>query len=299
MTKGEAVESSPPTICIVGDLVTDTVVHLDRDPRRGTDTPASVRHVRGGSAANVAVAVTQAGGRARFGGRVGDDDRGTRLVEELQAAGVDTAVQQVGRTGSIVVLVDPAGERSFLTDRGACVGFNMAATEVLAGMSWLHVPGYGFAAGPLAETVHQLLGEAVDQAIPTSIATSSVAFLQDFGCDQFMALIQTLRPNVVIANEAEATLLMGKGAATAALPGANWTVVTRGSKPTTVTRADGWSQSLSPKAIPSGALLDSTGAGDAFTGGLLAGLVSGTPIMDALEAGHALAFEAVQVAGAQ
>src|SRR5688572_17833675 len=108
-------------LCAVGDLVEDVVVLLDGPPARGTDTTARISRHRGGSAANVAVAAAAASRekRARFVGHVGADDLGDRLLAELAAAGVDLAVTRGGHTGSIVVLVDPDGERTMLTDRGA------------------------------------------------------------------------------------------------------------------------------------------------------------------------------------
>src|SRR5262249_34856351 len=107
-------------LCAVGDLVEDVVVWLSEPPRGATDTPVRVFHRRGGSAANVAAfAAGIDGSSARFTGRGGAAAAGDRLVNGLVAAGVDARVQRVGRTGTIVVLVAPVGERTMLTDRGA------------------------------------------------------------------------------------------------------------------------------------------------------------------------------------
>jgi sugar/nucleoside kinase (ribokinase family) len=103
---------------VVGDLVEDVVVWPDGPVRTGTDTPARVFHSRGGSAANVAVAAAPLV-PTRWLGCVGPDPLGDRLLGELQAAGIDVRAQRRGRTGTIVVLVDPDGERTFLPDRGA------------------------------------------------------------------------------------------------------------------------------------------------------------------------------------
>ena len=66
-----------------------------------------------------AVAARLTGG-ARLLCRVGDDRIGEALVDEIASEGVDVSVvQRGGRTGSIVVLVDEFGERTFLSDRGA------------------------------------------------------------------------------------------------------------------------------------------------------------------------------------
>ena len=172
-------------ICAVGDLLTDVVVHLDRDPQRGTDTTARIDHLRGGSAANVALAAAASGGRGRFVGQVGDDERGRWLIDQLRKAGVETMVVERGTTGTIVVLVDSSGERSFLTDRGAAAHLATVPDGALDDVDILHIPAYSLTSGGLAETCHQLIGEAVDRAIPISISTSSVAALAEFGREQF------------------------------------------------------------------------------------------------------------------
>src|SRR5690606_15725897 len=93
-------------LTVIGDLLEDIVVWTTAPQRRGTDNPAVVTRSRGGSAANVAArAATRT--PSRFVGRVGDDPAGVLLVEALDAAGVDVRVQRGGRTGSVVVIVDP------------------------------------------------------------------------------------------------------------------------------------------------------------------------------------------------
>ena len=110
---------STPLIVTVGDLITDVVVDLDAQFRVGTDTAASIVRRRGGSAANVAAAAVAAGGRARFVGNVGSDDAGDELLAGLAAVGVETSCTRNGTSGTVVAVVDPGGERSLLTDRGA------------------------------------------------------------------------------------------------------------------------------------------------------------------------------------
>ena len=108
-------------LCAVGDLVEDIVVWLAGAPGEGTDTEARVFRRRGGSAANVAALCAANGTPARFVGHVGADDLGDRLLATLSASGVDVRVRRGGRTGTIVVLVAPGGERTMLTDRGAAL----------------------------------------------------------------------------------------------------------------------------------------------------------------------------------
>lgn len=281
-----------PLICTVGDLVTDVVVHLDRDPQRGTDTPARVEHVRGGSAANVAVAAVASGGSARFLGQVGDDVRGRQLVAELERAGVEAVVAERGYTGTIVVLVDAQGERSFLTDRGAAVHLAGAPKGALDGVDMLHVPAYSFMFGGLADTTHQLIGEAVDRGIPISISTSSVAALAEFGRDRFLDLVKNVRPELVIANHDEAKFL---------LRGHPWfthaaaTVITAGARPARLGRPDGSDVRVAPEQISP---RDTTGAGDAFTGAFLVAYARGDDARSSLRAGHVMARRTLDVSGA-
>src|SRR6478735_7210944 len=118
-------------VSVVGDLVEDVVVWVDGPVEHGTDNPATVRRAPGGSAANVAAAVARAGGRARFVGRVGDDGDG--LVARLIADGVEALVQRGGRTGTVVVLVEPEGERTMFPDRAASADLAAIDPAWLAG----------------------------------------------------------------------------------------------------------------------------------------------------------------------
>src|ERR1700712_3119850 len=108
----------------VGDLVEDIVVRLGVPVNEASDTAAQVVRRRGGSAANMAVSVARAGHPARFIGQVGDDAVGASLLDELRADGVDVVARRAGVTGTIVVLLDHLGERTMLTDRGACTSLD-------------------------------------------------------------------------------------------------------------------------------------------------------------------------------
>jgi len=292
------VQDRNPLICTIGDLVTDVVVNLDRDPQRGTDTPASIESVRGGSAANVAVAAVGAGARGRFVGQVGDDIAGQALIADLEERGVEALVSRHGTTGTIVVLVDSEGERSFLTDRGASLHLSTVARDALDGVDVLHVPLYSLLSGALAEVTQDLLGEAVERDIAVSLSTSSLSALREFGREPFHTLVKNVAPAFVFANDVEARHVLG---AHPWFSHAKATVVTSGDRPARYTRPDGFDVRVRPPAID---VVDSTGAGDTFVGGFLTrwwpdrDSVDEQAVRQWLSAAHDLAGQVLGVPGA-
>ena len=280
-------------LCAIGDLVEDVIVLLSGAPRIGTDTDAHVERHRGGSAANVATAAAGLAGRARFVGQVGADELGHRLVAELERAGVDTAVTHAGRTGTVVVLVDPDGERTMLTDRGAATELDAVDPAWLADVTVLHVPAYSLAAGPLANTARELVALAHDRGIPVSVDTSSVSVLDELGGTTRGARdrLARLRPAVLLANGAEADHL----ALEAPLTDDGILVVKRGGEPTLLVAADGRRQEV---PVPHAEVIDTTGAGDAFAAGFLLAWSGGAEPPEAVAAGQRAARSVVQRPGA-
>ncbi len=267
----------------VGDVVDDVVVRVLDPIRHGTDTPASITRRRGGSAANVATVAARLTGRARFLGQVGDDATADLLLGELDAAGVDTAfVRRAGRSGSIVVLVDAAGERSFLTDPGDARRLDRPDPAWLDSLDVLHVPFYSLVDEPLATTATTLIGWARERGIAVSIDASSVSVLDAFGVDRARSLIDGLAPGAVFANADEARLL----GIDSAVAGAT-TFVKHGAAPAVV-HAGG--TSLSVPAIELPTVSDTTGAGDAFAAGVLTAAWRTDP-ESACAAGHAAAAD--------
>jgi sulfofructose kinase len=107
-------------------VVADHTFHVEDIPQPPAKIPArSYSLGPGGMAANAAIAVVRLGGRAAFWGRVGDDLNGPPLAAALAAEGVDiSGLRRVAgaRTPVGAVLVDPRGERTIISFRGAGLG---------------------------------------------------------------------------------------------------------------------------------------------------------------------------------
>ncbi len=254
---------SPALLACLGDLVEDVIVQLGEPVNVASDTPARITRRRGGSAANTAVAAASIGFRSRFIGQVGDDAIGTALVAEMRSDGVDVGpVRRSGSTGTIVALVDASGERSMLTDRRACIELTDPDPSWLDEVTTLHVPLYSLVTGAIAHTASTVIGWAHERSVAVSIDLSSTSVMLELGVDRVRAHLERLRPDVLLANRDEASVLDLREA----WPGAV-TVVKRGPDPALVYAPDGTCTEVA--AIEVSDVDDTTGAGDAFAAGFL------------------------------
>ena len=199
-----------------------------------------------------------------------------------------------GRTGSIVVLVQPNGERTFLTDRGVASELSVFDASHLAGVSIVHVPTYSLAQDPLATTAVQYIRAARASGALISIDASSTAVLCDYGIDRYAALIASIAPDVFLCNSDEAELLNIDSAHP--MPCADLTVIKRGALLVTAITASGAVTEVVPTLVAN--IVDTTGAGDAFAAGFLPIYTSSRNIKDAVTNGNLIAARVLRSPGA-
>ena len=287
-----------PRVVVIGDAMLDVVVRPLRPLAPTSDTPASIRITRGGSAANMAVGLAVRH-EVAYVGVVGDDESGAMFARELEVAGVVPALEiVVGSTGVVVALVDGNGQRAMLTDRG--VNSSLSMNNVLGALvddfEHVHVSGYTVldeATRPIATAA---LGLARARGASTSVDACSVGPLEELGAGAFLHAIG--RVTMLFANEEEALLLSGAdevdaaGVRLAAI--ADEVIITRGSSGGLVLRgSERWSALSRDVEV-----LDTTGAGDAATGAYLAARLDGTGCDEALELAMASAAAVVGGLGA-
>jgi len=241
-------------LCTLGDLLLDVVVRLEGPIAEDTDTYGRTRVGAGGQAANVAAWAAALGGHARFIGKRAEDSAGVMLADELRRRGVELVgpVEEAG-TGTVVSVATPDGRRTMLTDRG--IAPELAPGELdpswLEGCEWLHVAGYSLARSPIRDAALA----AAELAPRVSVDLSSTAAIQAAGVEEFRALLDRIRPQVVFANEDEAALVGEIEAETM--------VVKRGAGGIVV---NGTEFEAKPAEV-----VDTTGAGDALAAGFLLG----------------------------
>ena len=105
-------------VVTLGDLLLDVIVRLEEPLAGGADANASTRTGAGGQAANVAAWAVALGAGARCVARRGEDVAGAQLTAELAGRGVCVLGPTGGRTGVVLSLVAPDGERTMASDRG-------------------------------------------------------------------------------------------------------------------------------------------------------------------------------------
>lgn len=285
-------------IVCVGDLMVDVHARLRGTLALGSDTPATVTFPGGGSAANTAAWLVTAGAAAGFAGRVGADPLGAQATEDLRGAGVEllVTVDPDVPTGTCIVLVTPDGERTMIPSAGANARGAAALTADELTGARLHLSGYALFHDAARTAALQTLAAARSIGCAVSVDAASSAPLRDYGADRFL---HDVAPCLLFANADEAAVLTGEADPDAAVRSlgrrTGAAVVKLGP------RGACWSDGSTVVSVPGQAVavVDSTGAGDAFAAGVLAAVAAGSSIPDALAAGQALAVRAVGRAGAR
>jgi sugar/nucleoside kinase (ribokinase family) len=243
----------------LGDLVLDVAVRPESGVARGADTPAHVSLSAGGQGANVAAWVSALGGRARWLGKRAADAPGRLVAEQLGSLGVELCGPVAARgNGVIVALVEKGGERSMFPDRG--IATLLEPDEL--NPQWLacdhlHVSGYALLAEPVVRAAVRAIDLARAGGARVSVDLSSWSAIRDAGPARFRALVESLEPDVVFANEAEDEQFGGP------LDGIGW-ILKRGARGCSF---DGIERAA--HEVPE--VVDTTGAGDALAAGWILG----------------------------
>ncbi|MYV55150.1 sugar kinase [Streptomyces sp. SID3212] len=287
-------------LLVVGDVATDVVARYRSPLARGTDTTADIRLLPGGAGANAACWAARWGcADVRLLARVGTDARAWHEAS-LRDAGVRArlVVDDEVATATVISLVDASAERTFLTDSGASVLLSAEdwSPSLLDGVGRLHLSGYLYFSGVGREAAAAALASARERGIAVSVDPASVAFVEELGVERFLAATEgaeTLLPNADEARLLTGLADAGKAAAALSRPG-RVAVVTLGEAGAVVAEAGEVTARVPPVATRP---VDSTGAGDAFTGGYLAARLAGADPPEAAEEGCRAGAEAVALAG--
>jgi len=234
----------------LGDLLLDVIVRIDEPLEAGADRMAETRVGAGGQAANVAAWAASLGATARFVGKRGGDAAGEIATRELSGHGVEVAGPIAGRTG-VVVSLATEDDRGLASDRGTATDLQGSELEP----EWfdcdvLHVSGYALLVEPAASAALRAAAMARRYGAGVSLDLSAWTLIDD----AFRARAIGLQPNVVFATEPEREQFGDFETL--------W-VVKRGEDGVIV---DGEQFAVAPTAV-----VDPTGAGDAFAAGFIVG----------------------------
>jgi sugar/nucleoside kinase (ribokinase family) len=276
-------------ILSIGDLVLDITIVPEGKLRPDDDNPAVIRVGGGGQAANYCAWAAALGSPVRLITRVGDDDRGRRLVSELEAQGVEVfAVWGAEPTGLIAVLVGPDGERTMATQRGASAGLrpNDIRRPWFTGVNLIHVPAYSLFTEPLGASARLAIDLVRGHDGLVSIDLSSVAGLKEYGAARFAGDLAGIKPDLLFATEAEAETLGVPMEKLAKVP-----VIKLG--------ADGCRVGARHVRAPHVKEVDPTGAGDALAAAFCVAYLDGATPAESAERAVVVASGAVTKAGAR
>jgi len=268
------------------------------------DHMGPAREISGGSAGNTAAGVAALGARAGFVGQVAPDQLGDFYIHDLRATGVEfiTPPADFGvPTARSMVLVTPDGHRTMNTFLGAAQHLPVTALDEkqIQDAAILYLEGYLWD----PETPRYAMIKAIDVA---RAASRKVAFtLSDSFCidrhrDGFNQLIDSGRVDILFANEGEIQALAGVphfDTAVAAVQGKVATLVVTRSEKGAIAVSNGIRAEVPAESVTQ--VVDTTGAGDLFAAGFLAGLAQGRTLPECLRIGAIAAAEVISHYGAR
>lgn len=265
----------PQDLVVVGSINVDLTALVERLPGAGeTVGGGRLRRDVGGKGANQAVAASRLGARVRMVGSVGSDADGAWAVETIRAAGVDVAGVCVtdSPTGTALIAVDAAGENQIVV----CAGANAS------------VGADGISVGADEAVLMQL---ELSLEVVRAVAAQASGFVAlNAAPSQPLPADLVERVDLFIVNETEY-------AAMPELRAARRVAVTYGASGAAMI-ADGVETARVP-AAPAPDVVNTVGAGDAFSAALTLAIRAGAPDEQALRTACAVGAAAVAHPSAQ
>lgn len=259
----------------------------------------------GGSAANTLVGAALLGVKCRMIAQVADDQLGEVFVHDMHVQGIECPVparEPTIETGRCLILVsEEDGERTMNTFLGAAQFLPPAAIEeeVIAGAKVLLLEGYLWDPVEPREAMKRAIRMARDHGRKVALGVSATFCIWNHRAD-FLSLIDYGDIDILFANEEEALALVETDDIEAALAQLSakvpLLVVTHGPEGA-VAIENG--ERVKVAAEPVAKVIDTTGAGDLFSAGFLAGYVQGRSNADALRMGAIAAAECISHMGAR
>lgn len=284
-------------VLVVGSINVDLVVRAAQLPTPGqTVSGGTFAQYQGGKGANQAVAAARAGAPVTMVGAVGDDEYGRDALADLLGEGVEVsriAITSGESTGLALIAVNERGANQIVVAPGANAALDAAAVEAA-------LSGFEPRSGGVAVLSFELGDDAIVAAARYAAEHGMRLLVNPAPARELPAALVALAP-VVVPNEGEAATLTGvsnpreAASALAARTGAP-VIVTLGAEGALVVEPDGAQEHL---PAPRVAVVDTTGAGDAFVGALAAHLAAGELLREAAAAAVQAASKSVTSAGAR
>jgi len=285
-------------IAVVGSIITDLAVLTPRVPDRGENILAHRLQIGpGGKGANAAVAVARLGAQSILLGRVGDDNFGSEELAALRAEGVNTdavGVDPEAQTGTAVVMIDDTGENTILVIIGANDQLTPEHIEEGLAPHWEHLDAMLVNFEVPEAAVAAAVNLAHERGIPVVVDAGPP---REFGADVWS------NATVISPNELEAATLVGhpvksdaeiEDAARQLLAAGPQAVVLKLGPAGAFLATESGTQHYPTFPVK---VVDTSGAGDAFTAALVLAMAEGKPLHEAIRMGNAAGSLAVMRVG--
>lgn len=250
----------------------------------------------GGSAANTIRAMAQLDIRCGFIGKVGEDNTGEFYVQALRNVGVAPYIlHSENKSGKCVSLISPDGERTFVTHLGAAL--DLTADEIDAAVfdsyDYLYIEGY------LVQD-HDLIRRTIERAKEhgAKVALDLASFNVVEENRDFLRDIVAKHVDILFANEDEAHAFSGEEDPAKALEHiakmCELVVVKIGTRGALIKHGE---EQVHVGIMAAAKRVDTTGAGDFYAAGFMAGLCKGLTLRQCGTMGAIAAGKVIEVVG--
>jgi sugar/nucleoside kinase (ribokinase family) len=286
-------------LVVIGDAFIDIIVPVNNTNKGGVFQKKITIQI--GGLANVAIWAARQNVKAAFIGKVGNDCQGKLYSKKLAAEGVTPflSISKDKPTGICVSLVHDDKDRTMIINRNANDRLmeNNIPIQVFEKSDYTYISGYSFQSKNLQNVFLYIMKEAPKYETKMVFNGGSYNIIEK-NIDRFLEIIKN-HVDILILNYDEALTLTKASSLQSAFER-----LKKISPKYIITLGDKGAMGFDgEKEIKSGIepvkhLIDTTGAGDAFSGGFIASLINGEPFKESMQLGHELARRAIQKTGA-